>query len=102
VTKIAVRFDPDFILASIKLWCESIDLKIGMKDEFKIHFMENRRSILESYERAAGTWLSLLNAMQPADLTAEADLASLRAEVENFAAWADSELNALDNLAAGD
>jgi hypothetical protein len=101
VTNIAVRFDPDAILASIELWRQSIDLKIAMKDEFKLHFIENRRPILENYGRAAGLWMSLLGAMQPVDLGAEADLASLRAEVEDFAVWAESELDALDDLAQG-
>lgn len=98
MTKITVKFDPDSILASIELWRQSIDLKIGMQDEFKIHFMENRKPIIESYVRAASQWMTLLYAMQPVDSSAESELMSLRATVENFAAWAESELDALDHL----
>ncbi|WP_233875099.1 hypothetical protein [Paraburkholderia adhaesiva] len=99
MTQIEVKFDSDGILASIELWRQTVDLKIAMKDEFKLHFMENRRSILEGYVFAASQWMSLLCAMQPVDLGAEAQLASLRGEVENFAAWAEAELDELDHLA---
>ncbi|MBB5409368.1 hypothetical protein HDG34_003309 [Paraburkholderia sp. HC6.4b] len=101
MTSIPVKFDPDCIFASIELWRQSIDFKIAMRDGLKIHLMENRRSILEGYVRAAGIWLSMLGAMQPGDLGAEAELRSVRAEVEDFAAWAESELSALDDLAQG-
>ncbi|MEM5316977.1 hypothetical protein [Paraburkholderia sp. JHI869] len=63
MTKIAVEFALCYMLASMQLWRESIDLKLPMKDEFKVHMMRNRRPMLENYVRAAGGWLSALNAM---------------------------------------
>lgn len=95
---LAVRFDPDFILASIELWRQSVDLKIEMKDQLKIHMMENRRSILDGFVHTAGMWLSMLGAMQPVDVGAEIEWNAVRAEVDDFAAWADSELRELDGL----
>ena len=99
---IAVRFDPDYMLASMTLWRESIDLKIPMKDEFKVHLMRNRRPILENYVRAAGGWLSALKAMTAVDIEGEHQLRAVIGEVEDFNAWAESELSALDDLLAED
>ncbi|HKT97934.1 MAG TPA: hypothetical protein VJS30_15595 [Paraburkholderia sp.] len=98
--KIAVVFDPDFMLASMDLWRQSVDLEIDMLDEFKVHMMANRKPILENYVRTAGMWMSMLGAMTPADLGAESELMAVRAEVEDFAAWAESELQVLGDLAA--
>jgi hypothetical protein len=100
MTKFAVEFDPDYIFASMQLWRESIDLTIPMKDEFKIHMMRNRRPILENFVRAAGGWLSTLKAMTPVDIGAEHQLREVIGEVEDFNAWAESELSALDDLLA--
>jgi hypothetical protein len=42
-TPIVVEFDPDFMLVSMEMWRKSHDMQIPISDEFKIHFMENRR-----------------------------------------------------------
>jgi hypothetical protein len=83
------------------LWRGSIDLKFPMKDDFKVHMMLNRKSILESYLQALAMWISMLDAMKPVDADAVAELPSLRAQVEVFAAWAERELNKLDGLLDG-
>jgi hypothetical protein len=100
--KIAVQFDADYMLASMTLWQESIDLKIPMKDEFKVHMMRNRRPILENYVRSAGGWLSALKAMTPVYIESEHQLHAVIGEVEDFSAWAEAELCALDDLLAED
>jgi hypothetical protein len=69
-----------------------------MEDEDKVHMMLNRKAILESYFQAAAMGIAMLDAMEPVDADALAELPSLRAQVEEFAAWAQGELNALDNL----
>ena len=43
---IVVEFDPDFMLVSMEMWRKSLDMQIPIADEFKIHFMENRRRLL--------------------------------------------------------
>lgn len=80
------------------LWQESVDLKIPMKDEFKVHMMRDRKPILENYVRSAREWLSALNAMTPVDIGSEHQLHAVIAEVEDFNAWAEAELSALDDL----
>src|SRR5215469_12764233 len=70
VRKITVEFNPDFVLASMALWRGSIDLKFPMKDDFKVHMMLNRKSILESYLQASAMWISMLDAMKPVDADA--------------------------------
>ena len=100
--KIAVQLDADYMLASMTLRQESIDLKIPMKDEFKVHMMRNRRPILENYVRSAGSWLSALKAMTPVDIASEHEIRVVIGEVGDFNAWAESELSALDDLLAED
>ena len=99
--KITVEFNPEFVLASMALCRGSIDLKFPMKDEDKVHMMLNRKAILESYFQAASMGITMLDVMKPVDVNAVAELPSLRAQVEAFAAWAEGELNALDDLLAG-
>jgi hypothetical protein len=58
-----VQFDPDYMRASMTLWQESIDLRILLKDDLKVHMMRNRRPILGKYVQLAGGWLAALKAM---------------------------------------
>lgn len=53
------------IRASMKLWRDSIDMKIPVADEFKIHFMQNRQPILEGFVKTGTTWLTMLRDMTP-------------------------------------
>ena len=51
-----VSMDPSYILMCMKLWRDAVDMKIPVHDEFKVHFMTNRRSILEGYDKTATAW----------------------------------------------
>ncbi|MCI0152228.1 hypothetical protein KNO81_41215 [Paraburkholderia sediminicola] len=93
---IAVELNPDMIRGSMKLWRDSIDMKIPVADEFKIHFMPNRRSILERFAQTGNAWLMLLGDMTAID-DAEA-LLKLRCEIDAFGTWAVGELKAIDHL----
>jgi len=80
----------------IALWRDALDMKMPMKDEFKVHMMKQRKPILENYAHTARAWHMLLGNMREngdADGFAEA----LRI-VDEFRAWAEAELEKLKHL----
>lgn len=84
------------IRASMKLWRDSIDMKIPVADEFKIHFMQNRQPILEGFVKPGTAWMTMLR-----DMTSTGDAEALLefwSEVEEFVTWAEGELKAIDQL----
>lgn len=91
-----VEFDPSFLDAMMRVWRNSVDMKVPMADEFKIHFMSQRRGILGNFQRTATAWGMMLSAMQAIDN--EPELAKTVASVNEFKEWADSELAKLDDL----
>jgi len=93
---ITVEFEPGYIRSSMELWKAALDMKIPVHDAFKIHFMENRHTLLEGYVKTGKAWLMMIRAMKVKS-GAEA-LDRLRAEVEEFVTWSEDGLRALDAL----
>jgi len=93
-----IEFNPDHIRSSIDLWRSATDMKIPVHDEFKLHFIKNRGAILGNFERTAKSWLSLLRAMTPVP-ESKAEFDQLKAAVEEFGAWATTELEKLQAIA---
>lgn len=93
--------DPSYLLTCMRLWRESIDLKIPMKDEFKLHMMQQRETILTNFESTASAWLMVLRRAAP-DPDSKADFNSLIHEIEAFEAWAKSELKAINDIAVSE
>jgi len=94
---IVVEFDPDLMLMSMDMWRKSLDMKIPIADEFKIHFMKNRRRLLEGFATTGKAWKVMVG-----DMTAVSDPARLehvRREVQAFLSWAEDGLKAPDDLA---
>lgn len=44
---IRVTIDPENLRSCKALWKDSVDVKIPMKDDFKLHFIAKRREITE-------------------------------------------------------
>ena len=93
-----IEFNPDNILSSIDLWRSATDMKIPVHDEFKLHFIQNRGAILGNFERTTKSWLSVLRAMTPLP-ESKAEFDPLVAAVEEFGAWATTELEKLQAIA---
>jgi len=93
-----IEFNPDHIRSSIDLRRSATDMKIPVHDEFKLHFIKNRGAILGNFERTAKSWLSLLRAMTPVP-ESKAEFDQLKAAVEEFGAWATTELEKLQAIA---
>ncbi|UBM12732.1 hypothetical protein [Cupriavidus metallidurans] len=92
-----VDFDHESLLMMMDMWKKSVDMAMPMKDEFKIHMMQNRQSILQNYERAAGAWLLAIGCMTPDD-EGKAELDATRAKVKAFQDWAKASIADLDAL----
>lgn len=80
------------------LWRDSVDLMIPMKDDFKLHFMRQRKSILSGFENTARAWLMALRPAVP-DPGDTSEFDALLREIEAFETWAKSELAKLADLA---
>lgn len=75
---------------------KSLEMKIPVADEFKIHFMTNRRRLLEGFATTGKAWKVMVG-----DMTALSDRAGLehvRREVQVFLSWAEDGLKAPDDL----
>lgn len=94
-----VTLDPAFLQESMRLWREATDMQLPLHDEFKLHFMQNRRPILANHAKTARDWAMILRAMSSATMAEEGMLNALLAEVEAFGTWANSELAKLDHMA---
>ncbi len=91
--------DPDHLRICMRLWRDSIDLQIPMRDDFKLHFIERRGELLGGFEKTAAAWLMALRRAAP-DADGKADFETLISEIENFSAWATLELKKLTDMAA--
>lgn len=95
---IRLEFDGDHLRVMMRLWRDSLDLKIPVHDEFKIHFMQNRGTILKNYESTAGAWLLALRPCR-AHIEDAAKLTQLISDVAAFKQWAHDELEAIERMA---
>lgn len=92
-----INLDSAVALTSMKLWREALELEIPMKDEFKLHFMQQRKPILNNYLQTAKAWSMLLNRAKPIDGAAE-ELTALLFEIKSFEQWAIKELEVIDHM----
>ena len=98
---IKVGFDPSYILMCMKMWRDALDMKIPLHDDFKVHFMANRRTLLEGYEKTGHAWGMLLG--EGSMLAEDHDqlrLVEILAKVKEFKEWARAGLDDLDRIAA--
>lgn len=96
---ITVGLDPSYILMCLQMWRDATDMKIPVHDEFKLHFMANRRQLLENHEKIATAWGMMLDSMK-AEGAHQARLEGCREAVEQFKAWARAGLAELNDIAA--
>lgn len=101
VKALRVAIDPGHLRSFMRMWKDSADLRIPMRDEFKVHFMGNRRGILENFEKTATAWLMAFRGADPDEEDRKA-FGDLVAEIEAFRDWAKSETAALAELGRGE
>ena len=83
----------------MNMWRDTVDLKLPMLDEFKVHFMRQRRTILSNYSSAARAWLTVLTSCKGEGSDQDA-LRELILEVTEFKDWAEASVQQLNHLGA--
>src|SRR5664279_4376936 len=78
-----IDFDPEWIRTSMEMWRKTVDVQIPIHDNFKIHFFEQRGTILARFAETSIAWGTVLRGCSAsgADLV---DLNSIKADVEAF------------------
>ncbi|NVM80070.1 hypothetical protein FHW83_005915 [Duganella sp. SG902] len=92
-----VRLDPGMMRMSMQLWREATDMKIPIHDSLKLHFIANRRAMLNNHARTAKAWGTMLESMRAPGLD-QAHLDKLKAQVDEFREWAEAGLAELDQV----
>lgn len=88
--------DRERITVMLKLWRDGVDLRMPMADEFKLHFISQRKSILQNFEQVSSAWLLFMGAMSSQDNLDEFN--EMRAEIKQFNEWAKQEIIAVNAL----
>jgi hypothetical protein len=94
-----IEFDPDYIAVCMRLWRDTTDMKVELHDEFKLHFMSNRGTILRNFENTASAWSMMLSHMTPVAGGDVEKFAELVAQVAEFKQWVKAEQQKLDRMA---
>lgn len=94
---IAINFDPSYIMTCMDLWRKTLDMEHPVADHLKVHLVVNRRTILENYEKTSSAWSMLLRSMRSAN-NDRGTFGEVCGKVEEFGAWAKTELAKLDDL----
>lgn len=83
------------------LWRKTIDFEIPIHHNFKIHFMEQKSTILRNFVKTAESWATVLRSCsaQSPDLVA---LVALKSDVETFKKWAEGGQEKLRSLASSE
>jgi len=63
---VKLDFDPGWAIVSLDMWRDTVDMKIPVHDDFKVHFMQQRMPILTNLKAVVGGWKSVLNKCKPA------------------------------------
>lgn len=92
-------FDPERLRISMRLWRDATDLKVSAHDNFKIHFMERRASLLEGFVKIGNSLSMVLGACQ-AEGQDMVELDAIKADVAAFQEWAKDGLSELNSLAS--
>lgn len=92
-------FDPERLRISMRMWRDATDLKVPVHDNFKIHFIESRASLLEGFVKIGNAFSTILRACtaEGQDLV---ELDAINADVEEFKQWAKDGLEELSSLAS--
>jgi hypothetical protein len=90
--------DPSYLRSCMRLWRDSIDLKLPMADVFKLHMMQQRETILTNFESTASAWLMALRRAVP-DADSKTDFDNLISEIEAFEACAKAGLKEISDMA---
>lgn len=92
-------FDPEGLRVCMRLWRDTTDLKVPVHDNFKIHFIESRASLLEGFVKIGNAFTTILRACK-AEGQDLVELDAIKADVDEFKKWAKDGLEELSSLAS--
>lgn len=87
--------DPEHLRSQMRLRRAATDMKLPMHARLKVHFMTHRAELLSNFSLTAGAWMILLHGCTTREA---AQLEALKADIVDFKAWADEELQALQRM----
>jgi hypothetical protein len=87
--------DPDHLRSQMRLRRAATDIKLPMHARLKVHFMTHRAELLSNFSLTAGAWMILLHGCRTHDV---AELEALKADIVEFKAWAEEELQVLQRM----
>lgn len=91
-------FSPAWLQTAMSMWRDTVEMKIPVHDDFKVHFIEQRASLLAGFVKTATAFSMVLRACtaEGQDLV---ELEALKAEVEAFKKWAEDGIKDLNTMA---
>lgn len=92
-------FNPEGLRISMQLWRDAVDMKVPVHDNFKIHFIERRESLLEGFMKIGNAFSTVLSACK-AEGQDLIELDAIKADVEAFQNWAEDGLKELSSMAS--
>ena len=96
-----LEFNPSAMRKSMSLWRDTVDMKVALRDDIRIHLFAERAAILGRFGSVATNWLTLLNDCHAVGHDLD-ELNALRAEVNAFKDRAESELASLQQMGHGE
>lgn len=93
----ACLFDVGDLKILIQMNMDPLDLKIPMADEFKIHFMAQRRRILENYRNQATGMAMMMQCVVPG-MRGHPEYVEAQSVLLNYQEWIKTELRTLDGF----
>lgn len=95
---ITVTLNTEELDTQIELWRATVDMRIPLSDQLKLHVIAKRREILMGLLETARHHDALLALMEPVEADSER-FAESRRKVQAFRRWAADGLNDLNELA---
>jgi hypothetical protein len=92
-------FNIDDLKTFIQMNKDPLDLKIPMADSIKIHFISQRRRILENYRNQATGMATIMQCVAPG-VRLDPEFVEAQIVVREYRDWIMAELLALDGLAS--
>jgi hypothetical protein len=90
-----LNLDAQWLRTSMDLWREVVEMKLPIRDDLKVHLMSRRASTLANFIEVGKAWKTVLGSCKPTTPQDQVEYEVLMAEVDEFVAWAKSNLDDL-------
>lgn len=95
-----LNLDPNWLLLSMKMWREVVEMTIPMRDDIKVHILTKKREHLTNFVQTGKAWRTVLTSCEPAETPEDcAAFVELMTSLDEFLLWAQTSLDQLEKLA---